>query len=144
MTSERVRSLVVGGRGMLGIDLAAAIEADGSLCPVLAADLPELDITDEAALRAFVAERRPEVIFNCAAFTDVDGCESKRDLAFAVNGTGAGNVAAAAAAIDARMIHLSTDFIFDGAKRTPYVEDDQPAPLSAYGASKLEGERQVA
>ena len=76
--------------------------------------------------------------------TDVDGCESKRDLAFAVNATAAGLVAAAAASLGALLIHLSTDFVFDGRKRAPYVEDDPPAPLSVYGQSKLAGERLVA
>jgi dTDP-4-dehydrorhamnose reductase len=110
----------------------------------VAGDYPEADVTDVDALRRFLAGSQPEVIFNCAAITDVDGCESKPEAAFAVNGTGAGNVAAVASELGAVVIHVSTDFVFDGRKSSPYLETDLPAPLSAYGGSKLEGERQVA
>lgn len=129
---------------MLGIDLMAAVEAEGTFTPALVADLPELDITDADSLGAFFAGMKPRVIFNCAAYTDVDGCESNREPAFAVNGAAVGNLAALAASVGAQLIHVSTDFVFDGAKGSPYVEDDRPSPLSVYGASKLEGERRVA
>lgn len=138
------KSVVLGGRGMLGVDLVTAIETEGALAPVLAADRPEVDITDEDALRRFLEGVRPAVVFNCAGLADVDGCESRRDAAFVVNASGAGNAAAAARALGARFIHISTDYVFDGAKRSAYVEEDKPAPLSVYGRSKLEGERLVA
>ncbi len=84
------------------------------------------------------------MVINCAAWTDVDGAESAEEAAFAVNGTGAGNVAAAAAGGRGRVVYVSTDYVFDGAKRAPYVESDQPAPLSAYGRTKLAGEEATA
>jgi dTDP-4-dehydrorhamnose reductase len=88
-------------------------------------------------------ERDADVIFNCAAVTDVDGCETHRELAFAVNGAGAGNVAAVGAEVRAHVVHVSTDFVFDGEKDRAYTEDDPPSPLSVYGTSKLQGERLV-
>jgi len=135
---------VLGGRGMLGLDLVEACTADGEFGEVLSGDLPEADITDEKSLRRFLGGLKPTVVFNCAAVTDVDGCESRRDLAYAVNAEGAGTVAAVAKSLGATLIHLSTDFVFDGRKAAPYVEDDPPAPLSVYGRSKLAGERLVA
>ncbi len=84
------------------------------------------------------------MVIGCAAWTNVDGAESEREAAHAVNGAGAGNVAAAAAACGAWTIHVSTDYVFDGTKRTPYLESDPVAPLSEYGRSKLAGERAVA
>ena len=84
------------------------------------------------------------MVINCAAWTDVDGAEEAEEAAMAVNGTGAGNVAAAAAAVGASVVYVSTDYVFDGAKGAPYVESDQPAPLSAYGRTKLAGEEATA
>jgi len=107
-------------------------------------DVAEMDVTDAGRVNAVVAREKPSAVINCAAFTDVDGCESHRELCFAVNARGAGNVAAAAAQAGARVLHLSTDYVFDGAARAPYGEDAEPRPLSAYGLSKLEGERRVA
>jgi len=138
-----VQALVVGVRGMLGAELIEALRRDGAFGRVVAADLPETDITDERSLQRLFADLRPGVVFNCAAFTDVDACESQRDLAFAVNAEGAGCLARLAAACGAGLVHLSTDYVFDGEKGSPYVEGDPPAPLSAYGESKLEGERLV-
>jgi dTDP-4-dehydrorhamnose reductase len=100
----------------------------------------ELDITDAAALAKKFDLERPDVVINCAAWTDVDGAEAEEQAAFAVNGTGAGNVAAAAAAVGASVVYVSSDYIFDGLKAAPYVESDQVAPLSAYGRTKLAGE----
>ena len=133
----------MGGRGMLGVDLVATLRYSG-FGRVQAADLPEVDITDDERLRGFFTKIKPSIIFNCAALTDVDGCESNRDLAFAVNAEGAGRLARLAASLGARLIHVSTDYVFDGKKASPYGEKDPPAPLSAYGESKLKGERLVA
>ena len=94
--------------------------------------------------RDAVARARPEVVVNCAAWTDVDGAETAFEAALAVNGAGAGNVARAAAAHGAWVVHVSTDYVFDGRKRAPYVESDPVAPLSAYGRTKLAGEVEVA
>ena len=142
--AERKPSVVLGGKGMLGADLVAAIEADGTFAPALVGDLPEVDITREDSLARFLKDHKPRVVFNCAAYTNVDGCESRSEEAYAVNATGAGNAATAAARIGARLIHVSTDFVFDGALRRPYEETDPPAPLSVYGRSKLAGEKAVA
>lgn len=123
---------------MLGRDLAR-LAADSVALARL-----ELDITDADAVTAAVRSAAPDVVVNCAAYTNVDGAEEHAQLARTVNGGAVGNVAAAAAAIGAWTIHISSDYVFDGRKREPYVESDQPAPLSAYGASKLSGERAVA
>jgi dTDP-4-dehydrorhamnose reductase len=88
-----------------------------------------------------ISERSPEVVINAAAYTDVDGCETNRERCFAVNAGGVKNVALACRGRGIRIVHFSTDYIFDGRKETPYVETDPPAPLNVYGASKLEGER---
>jgi dTDP-4-dehydrorhamnose reductase len=101
-------------------------------------------VTDGAAVRAVMEQEVPAAVVNCAAFTNVDGCEHERDACFGVNGLGAGNVSSAAAEAGARVIHVSTDYVFDGRSTIPYKEDDRPAPLSAYGESKLDGERRVA
>ncbi len=137
-----MRVLITGAAGMLGQDLVGASVDAGH---VLAA-LPraELDITDPAAVESAVRAARPDVVFNCAAYTNVDACETNVETALAVNGEGAGNVARAAAGAGAWIVHVSSDYVFDGAKREPYVESDAPAPLSQYGRSKFAGERAVA
>lgn len=104
----------------------------------------ELDITDAIAVRDAFASARPDAVINCAAYTDVDGAEADPDGAAAVNATGAGNVAEAAAAVGAWVVHVSTDYVFDGLKAAPYVESDPTGPRSVYGATKLLGERAVA
>ncbi len=101
----------------------------------------DLDVTDADAVRAVVARHRPTTILHAAAWTDVDGAEAHRAEAWAANVDAVRYVAEAARDADARLITLSTDFVFDGGKRTPYVESDAPAPLSSYGDTKLAGER---
>jgi len=100
-------------------------------------------VTDERALAAAVERLAPEVIINCAAWTDVDGAESDPEGAAAVNARGAGNVARAAGAHGARLVHVSTDYVFDGQGTRPYVESDPTGPTGVYGASKLAGEIEV-
>jgi dTDP-4-dehydrorhamnose reductase len=134
--------LITGAAGMLGVDLRAAAEAADHDCVALTR--AELDITDSAAVHKAVNAADPDVVINCAAHTNVDGAESDFDSAFAVNGAGAGNVARAANAARAWVVQVSTDYVFDGAKRDPYVESDQTEPASVYGASKLDGEMAVA
>jgi dTDP-4-dehydrorhamnose reductase len=143
-----VRLLVTGAAGMLGHDVLRVGEHAGH--ELIAIDLPELDITDARAVDAFFERERPDGCVNCAAWTDVDGAESKERLARAVNATGAGNLARAAAQIGAPLLHLSTDYVFDGAapldeagRERPYVESDPTGPRSVYGSTKLEGELQV-
>jgi dTDP-4-dehydrorhamnose reductase len=137
-----MRILITGAEGMLGRDVARAAEQAGHETVSLAR--AQLDITDATALVNAVGEAAPAAVINCAAWTDVDGAESRAQDAAAVNGAGAGNVAAAAASAGAWVIHVSTDYVFDGGKPTAYVESDPPAPVSAYGDSKLDGERAVA
>jgi len=137
-----MRLLVTGAGGMLG---RAVVEAATRLGHVVqAATRAELDITDAEAVRAAVRAARPEAVVNCAAYTDVDGAESHWAAAEAVNCTGAGNVAAAAAKAGAWVVHVSTDYVFDGSKREPWVESDPTGPLGVYGETKLAGEHAVA
>ncbi len=136
-----MRILITGGGGMLGLDLQRAAEESGH--EALALTRSQLDITDRAAVMDAVAGDVDAVI-NCAAWTDVDGAESREEDAAAVNSAGAGNVAAAAAAAAAWVVHVSTDYVFDGGKPSAYVESDPTSPVSAYGRSKLDGELAVA
>jgi len=143
-----MRILITGAAGMLGHDVRRAAERAGH--ELVLVDLPELDITDAREVSAFFARERPEATINCAAWTDVDGAESKRELAHAVNATGAGNLARAAAEIGMALLHISTDYVFDGAaprdaegRERPYVESDPTDPRSVYGETKLAGELEV-
>src|SRR3954470_17167324 len=137
-----MRLLVTGAGGMLGRAVAEAAQRLGH--DVCAAARAELDVTDAAAVERALAELRPRAVVNCAAYTDVDGAETERATAAAVNGEGAGNVAAAAAHVGARIVHISTDYVFDGSKREPWLESDPVGPLGAYGETKLAGELAVA
>jgi dTDP-4-dehydrorhamnose reductase len=137
-----MKVLVTGAAGMLGRDLMLAAGNAGH--DVVGFGRRELDITDAAALEKKFDLERPDIVINSAAWTDVDGAEEAEQAAFAVNGTGAGNVAAAAAKLGVGVVFVSTDYVFDGAKGAPYVESDQPAPLSAYGRTKLAGEEATA
>ena len=143
-----MRVLVSGASGMLGSEVMRAGARAGHELIGLARG--QMDITDEAAVTGMFARLHPDAAVNCAAWTDVDGAESARDRAREVNGAGAGNVARAAAAAGVPCVHVSTDYVFSGEAPTdtagdarPYVESDAPDPRSAYGATKLEGERQV-
>jgi dTDP-4-dehydrorhamnose reductase len=127
--------MVVGAGGMLGRDVVRAAGDDA-----LALPRSELDVTDAAAVERAVALAAPDVVINCAAFTDVDGAESDPEGALRVNGEGARNVASAAP----RVVYVSSDYVFDGSKDSPYLESDQTAPISSYGRSKLAGERATA
>jgi dTDP-4-dehydrorhamnose reductase len=137
-----MRLVITGAAGMLGRDVVNVATLAGHDLTALAR--AELDITDAKAVRDAVVAACPDAVINCAAWTDVDGAESSREAALAVNGVGAGNVAAAAAAAGALIVHVSSDYVFDGSKGTPYVESDSTHPLSQYGSTKLEGELAVA
>jgi dTDP-4-dehydrorhamnose reductase len=143
MTSDShgTRLLIAGAAGMLGRDLQDVLAGeDGSVvASVTALSRADLDVTDPGAVRDAV--QGFDVVVNSAAFTAVDDAETRADTAFAVNATGAGNLAAACAATGARFIHLSTDYVFDGHATTPYAEDAPLSPISVYGRSKAEGER---
>lgn len=127
---------ILGGRGMLGSDLQTVAQQRGMAVEVY--DMPEFDITDDARLEAIVADS--EVIVNCAAYTNVEKAESEPDLANQVNGYAVGRLGQLAKKSDTAVLHISTDFVFDGTQSTPYVETDTPKPLSVYGSSKLLGE----
>jgi dTDP-4-dehydrorhamnose reductase len=133
-----VKLLVTGAAGMLGRDVMLAAGNAGH--QVVGFGHAELDVADAAAVGARLEGERPDVVINCAAWTDVDGAEEAEEDATQVNGEGAGNVAAAAAAVGASVVYVGSDYVFDGSKGAPYVETDQTAPLSAYGRSKLAGE----
>jgi dTDP-4-dehydrorhamnose reductase len=128
---------VLGAGGQLGSTLARLIGGDSGVTHA------EASVTDAQAIDALVNSRRPELVFNCAAYNAVDRAETEKDLAYAINSEGPANVALSCARYGIRLVHFSTNFVFDGALDRPYVETDQPAPLSVYGASKLEGEQRV-
>jgi len=136
-----MRVLVAGAGGMLGGEVTAAAHARGHECVGLGH--AELDVADAAAVADAVARIAPDAIVNCAAWTDVEGAESQEPAAFAVNATGAGNLARAAAAAGAHLVQVSTDYVFDGTARRPYVESDATHALNAYGRTKLAGEQEV-
>jgi dTDP-4-dehydrorhamnose reductase len=143
-----VKLLVAGAAGMLGHDVLRAGERGGH--ELVALTHSALDIADADAVASTLAQTHPDAVVNCAAWTDVDGAQSQREAAYAVNATGAGNLARAAAAREIPLVHVSTDYVFDGeaprdSERNPrpYVESDATGPLSVYGQSKLAGEQQV-
>lgn len=137
-----MRMVITGAGGMLGQDLAEA--AAGAGWDVVPLAHVELDIGDRNAVESRLSAERPDVVVNCAAWTDVDGAEESPDAATAINGDGAGNVARAAAGCRAWTLHISSDYVFDGHKQEPYLESDPTNPISAYGHSKLSGELAVA
>jgi len=130
---------------MLGKDLADILRENPQEHILTLWDVEEADITEaEAFLTAMKGlSEPPEVIVNCAAFTAVDLAETEREAAMRINGEGAGNVARTARKVGARVVYLSTDYIFDGKKKTPWREDDPPDPINWYGRTKLEGEKQT-
>lgn len=133
-----MRTIVFGSKGQLGRDLCARFGRDGE---VFAADLPEVDIAEFAAVEEFVRLTRPDLVINAAAYTGVEAAEDDPATAFRVNETGAGNIARASARAGAPVVYYSTDFVFDGEKHRPYVPEDAPAPLCVYAESKLAGEK---
>jgi dTDP-4-dehydrorhamnose reductase len=138
-----VRVLVTGAAGMLGHRVVADAAARG--WDVVGIDLPEADLTDPLAAQDVVEEHAPDAVVHCAAFTDVDGAEEHEARALAVNADASANIAAAAAMLGARIVAVSTDYVFDGTlTRRPYVESDPTSPIGAYGRTKLAGEEAVA
>ena len=133
-----MKLLVTGAVGMLGREVVAAAQRLGH--EVAAWDLPECDLTDAGATLAAIRRLEPRAVVNCAAYTNVDAAEADEARATLVNGDAAGNVARACAAAGARLVHVSTDYVFDGSKREPWIESDATSPLGAYGRSKLHGE----
>jgi dTDP-4-dehydrorhamnose reductase len=134
-----VRALVAGAAGQLGRELRAHLGEE----LLWAGGRGELDVTDEAAVAALVARLRPDVVFNATAYNRVDAAESEPERAFAVNALAPRALAEAARDAGALLVHVSSDYVFDGASARPYLEDDPARPLSVYGASKLLGEQHV-
>lgn len=137
-----MRVFIAGSSGQLGRDSLGVFEAAHD---VQGADLPELDITDAASVHHALNSFQPDVVVNCAAYTAVDKCESETELAAQVNTQGPACLAAWTAAHQVQLIHVSTDYVFPGDRTppAPYREDDTPGPVSAYGRTKLDGERAV-
>lgn len=133
-----MKALIVGSKGQLGRGLAATAPAD---VVIAAHDIDTLDITDAEAVEALIAAEKPEVVFNAAAYTAVDKAESEEEQALAINATAVGYLARSARQNGARLVHVSTDFVFDGTSGIPYAPDATPNPVSAYGRTKLAGEK---
>jgi dTDP-4-dehydrorhamnose reductase len=136
-----MRVVVTGAAGMLGRDVLRAGEHAG--IDVIGLQRTELDVTDRDACTEAIAVQRPDAVINCAARTDVDGAEEHEQAALTVNGIAPGNLAYACAQAGARLVHVSTDYVFDGTATRPYVESDPVGPIGAYGRTKLDGERRV-
>jgi dTDP-4-dehydrorhamnose reductase len=135
--------LVIGAKGMLGTDLMTVLRAGFPNDEVVGWDIGEIDIQQEEETVTKIEKLRPSVVVHLAAYTDVDGCELDEDKAFAINAEGTKHVAQAVSQCRAKMVYLSTDYVFDGNKREPYLESDAPHPLNVYGRSKLQGEQYV-
>jgi dTDP-4-dehydrorhamnose reductase len=140
LSKPDLKIVVVGRTGQVASDLQAVLASIGS---VVCVGRPEFDLTDAACIRRTVRELRPDVLINAAAYTAVDQAESESDIAMKVNGEAPGMMAEEAKRLGALFITYSSDYVFDGANSTPYLESDEPNPLSVYGASKLAGDRAV-
>ena len=150
-----MRILITGACGMLGRDLVEALSKEYEVVgldiksPKSNVQSPksvkfvEADITNKEEIIKAICDVKPDIVIHAAAYTNVDGCEKNPDLAYRVNGTGTQNVVLACKECKAIIAYISTDFVFDGEKKEPYLESDKPNPLSVYGKSKLEGERHI-
>lgn len=135
-----MRVLVTGATGMLGTDLVKRLSHGHD---VVGVGTCNFDITDAQAVRLNTQEIDPDIIIHAAAYTNVDGCEANIEIAYKVNAAGTQNIALACQSLDIPLVYISTDFVFDGAKITPYLEWDKPSPIAVYGASKYAGEQVV-
>ena len=138
-----MKLLITGAKGQLGQALLHLIAQMPENIEVFPFDFEELDITNEAAVTEMVSQLRPDILINCAAHTAVDACETDAENAYRINALGPKYLAKACAAIDAAMVQVSTDYVFDGTKTTPYVESDPTNPQSVYGSTKLAGEEEA-
>lgn len=133
--------MVTGCNGQLGREIQKEYENDE--VELLCTDVGDLDISDHVQIMEYVRQQKPDVIINCAAYTAVDACENAWDLAYRINAIGPRNLAIAAREVGAKLVHISTDYVFEGNASAPYTEFDEVHPVSAYGKTKLEGERFV-
>lgn len=148
-----MKILITGGKGQLGAEISGCFERGYTelgapdilkrSCTVRSVDMDELDITDNKAVKAFFEKDKFDAVINCAAYTNVDGCETDRDSAFKANAVGPRNLAIACEDMGAKLIHVSTDYVFPGNGSVPYTECDIPSPKSAYGSTKFLGEQYV-
>jgi dTDP-4-dehydrorhamnose reductase len=136
-----LKVLITGAGGMVGSALKEYCQSKGDF--VLACDHSQLDIADTQSVSQAISRAKPDAVINCAAWTNVDGCESEPDRAFAANALGPENLAAASRDVNAHFITISTDYVFDGTKEGFYTQEDQPNPQSVYARSKLEGEQRA-
>lgn len=141
MSNQEVNILLIGNQGQLGQELAQILRNQGQ--KLIAVAKNDLDLTQSAAISHMIQTHQPQVIVNCAAYTAVDKAESEIELAHQINGVASGIMAAEAEKLGAYLIHVSTDYVFNGTKGSPYLENDLTEPLSVYGASKLAGEQAI-
>ncbi len=135
-----MKILIIGSNGMLGHDLVDILDENHDL---ILTTSKILDITDKQKTIDFIVDNKPDIVINSAAYTDVDGCEENQDLAFSVNGEGVRNLALGCSEVDCPLVHVSTDYVFNGENTRPWVEDDEIGPISVYGKSKLKGEEAI-
>ena len=141
VNNEMKKILVTGCNGQLGREIQKEYENDGAM--LICTDVGDLDISDNEQVMRYVRDLQPDVIMNCAAYTAVDACENEWDLAYRINAIGPRNLAIAARETGAKLMHISTEYVFEGNAHEPYTEFDEVHPVSAYGKTKLEGERFV-
>jgi len=134
---------VIGSKGMLGKDLMGVLPSSFPDDEVIGWDIEDIDIQKEEDTATQIEKLQPHIVIHVAAYTDVDGCELDEEKAFAVNAEGTKHITLAASRCRAKVVYLSTDYIFDGNKREPYLENDLPSPLNVYGRSKLKGEQYI-
>lgn len=137
---HEIRLALIGADGMLASAVRRLAPEEFNL---ILLDLPEFDLTDRGQVISTMMKILPDVIVNCAAYTNVDGCETNEETALRVNGRGPGYLGEAAKELGSILVHISTDYVFDGTKNSPYIEEDAPNPRSAYGRSKLLGEQAI-
>ncbi|MDD7792743.1 dTDP-4-dehydrorhamnose reductase [Clostridium sp. 'White wine YQ'] len=148
-----MKILVTGSKGQLGKQIInilknkrseiGAISTEYDNLEIIQVDVEELDITDFISVKEYFGKVMPDVVINCAAYTNVDACESKEDLAFKINALGPRNLAIASNKFGAKLVHVSTDYVFNGEGTSPFKEYDMPNPVSVYGKTKLAGENFV-
>ena len=135
-----MKVLITGSNGMLGHDLIDVLDGKHELIKTTS---KSLDITDEDKVKDYIVNENPDIVINSAAYTDVDGCETNEEIAYKVNGEGVKNLALACKVVDCPLVHISTDYVFNGENNKPWMEDDEVGPISIYGKSKLQGEEAI-
>lgn len=135
-----MKVLITGSNGMLGHDLIDVLDGKHELIKTTS---KSLDITDKDKVKEYIVNENPDIVINSAAYTDVDGCETNEEMAYKVNGEGVKNLALACKVVDCPLVHISTDYVFNGENNKPWMEDDEVGPISIYGKSKLQGEEAI-